>query len=186
MSIVELTTERLILRQWRECDRLPFAQLNGNPEVMKFFPNPLSREESDTLAQRCEALIKDRGWGFWAVERRADHTFLGLVGLHNPSAPLSFKPCIEVGWRLDKPYWGQGYATEAAKASLEFGFKSLGLSEIVSFTSVLNLRSQAVMQRLEMRRDPATFMHPSVTPGHPLEEHCLYRISKNQWDNTST
>ena len=178
---MEITTQRLKLRQWKTRDRIPFAQLNGNPEVMEFFPNTLSPAESDAFALRCEKLIESRGWGFWAVERLEDQAFMGLVGLHNPSAPLSFKPCIEVGWRLDKPYWGKGYATEAAKASLKFGFETLELKEIVSFTSLLNLRSQAVMERLQMTRDPASFMHPSVTKGHPLEEHCLYRISREQW-----
>lgn len=180
-SVLEFSTPRLRLRQWQQSDREPFFRLNADPEVMKYFPAPLSPAESDALADRIEGLIAKRGWGFWAVERLENQDFIGFVGLHIPSADLPFKPCVEIGWRLGKQYWGKGYATEAAQASLKIGFQALELSEIVSFTSLLNLRSQAVMERLQMVRDSDTFMHPSVPQNHPLEEHCLYRLTKEQW-----
>jgi RimJ/RimL family protein N-acetyltransferase len=142
---------------------------------MEFFPSLLTREESDTMADRCEALISERGWGFWAVEIRDGGSFIGFVGLHIPTAQLPFSPCTEVGWRLAFNYWGHGYATEAARAALRVGFESLGLEEVVSFTAVANRRSRAVMERLGMR-ESGVFEHPNVPVGNPLREHCLYRV----------
>lgn len=180
-QIIEFETPRLRLRQWRTSDRLPFYQLNADPETMAFFPNPLSQSESNALALRCETLIDENGWGFWAVEIPEQAPFIGFVGLHRPSADLPFKPCVEIGWRLSKAFWGNGYATEAAQGALKIGFQQLQCNEIVSFTSLLNVRSQAVMERLQMIRDPKTFLHPSLPPYHPLQEHCLYRLSNQQW-----
>lgn len=177
-QIIEIETPRLRLRQWQRGDRRPFFQLNADPVVMQYFPSPLDRVASDALAERCERLIAERGWGFWAVEIPGQSPFIGFVGLHRPAADLSFKPCVEIGWRLAQEFWGYGYATEAARACLKVGFEQLGLNEIVSFTSLLNRRSQAVMERLQMVRDPDTFLHPSVPEGHPLQEHCLYRLSQ--------
>ena len=174
---VTLTTPRLRLRPWREDDLAPFADLNADAEVMRHFPAPLSRSESDALAQRCQALIALRGWGFWAVERRDDDTFIGMIGLHVPAPDLPFSPCVEIGWRLARAHWGQGLASEGAQAALAFGFDRLGLTEVVSFTAVPNTRSQAVMQRLGMRRDAATFKHPALPKGHALREHVLYRAT---------
>ncbi|MCM1981942.1 GNAT family N-acetyltransferase [Lyngbya confervoides] len=176
-----LVTARLLLRQWQPGDRPYFAALNADPEVMRYFPAPLTRQESDALADRCERLMTVRGWGFWAVELPRRVPFIGYVGLHIPAADLPCKPCVEVGWRLARPYWGKGYATEAAQASLNFAFEDLQIPEVVSFTSLLNWRSQAVMERLGMIRDPETFEHPNVPPGHILREHCLYRLTQTQW-----
>lgn len=176
-----LETPRLRLRQWRPEDRPGFAALNADPKVMEYLPHCLSRARSDHLADRCQALIEERGWGFWALERRQDGAFLGFVGLHIPEAPLPFSPCVEIGWRLASCYWGQGYATEAAEAALRFGFSELGLAEIVSFTAVANRRSRAVMERLGMVPDANTFDHPALAPDSPLRRHCLYRLSARQW-----
>jgi RimJ/RimL family protein N-acetyltransferase len=174
-DLIEPATTRLLLRQWRSSDRAPFAELNADPRVMEFFPSPLTRQQSDAMADRCEALISERGWGFWAVELKTSGRFIGFVGLHIPAAQLPFSPCTEVGWRLAFDYWGNGYATEAARAALSVGFELLGLEEIVSFTTVANLRSRAVMERLGMK-ESGFFEHPSVPVDNPLSTHCLYRV----------
>lgn len=176
---IELLTERLRLRQWNDADYAPFAALNADPRVMEFFPAPLTRSESDAMAERCRSLIEERGWGFWAAESKATHQFIGFVGLHIPSAELPFSPCVEVGWRLAFEYWGRGLATEAARAALKFGFEGLGLPEIVSFTAIGNARSRAVMERLGMR-ESGTFEHPQVPAGNALRPHCLYRLSRSR------
>jgi RimJ/RimL family protein N-acetyltransferase len=181
MSAVEFDTARLHLRQWRETDREPFARLNADPRVMEFLPHLLDRSASDAMFDRLQALIADRGWGLWAVETQADKQFIGYVGLHVPTADLPCSPCVEIGWRLARAYWGKGYATEAARAVLKVGFDRLFLPEIVSFTTISNYRSSAVMERLGMIRDAETFEHPSLAVGHPLREHCLYRLSQAQW-----
>ena len=180
-DLVESATPRLLLRQWRPSDRVPFAALNADPRVMEFFPSPLSRVESDALADRCEAHIGERGWGVWAVERKATGEFIGFVGLHVPTGPLPFAPCTEVGWRLAFDHWGHGFATEAARVALRIGFEILGLKEVVSFTSVANRRSRAVMERLGMT-ESGLFEHPSVPVGSPLREHCLYRLRRTGHD----
>lgn len=180
-KIYELETERLYLRQWTEADKAPFAKLNADERVMEFFPRPLSRSESDAMVARIQQAIVQRGWGWWAVEVKGKHCFIGFVGLSVPSADLPFNPCVETGWRLDYPYWGQGYATEAARAALSFGFETLELDEIVSFATLGNTRSQAVMQKLGMRRAPSIFLHPSVPEGSELAEHCLYKLSQADW-----
>ena len=174
---IECETERLVLRQWTPADHEPFAALNADPRVMACFPSRLTRAESDAIADRCEALIRARGWGFWAAELKATREFIGFVGLHTPSAELPFAPCVEIGWRLAFSHWGQGLASEAARAALRVGFTALDLNEIVSFTAVGNARSRAVMERLNMR-EAGTFEHPQVPEGNPLRLHCLYRLSR--------
>lgn len=171
-----LTTDRLLLRQWRDDDLDPFARLNADPRVMAHFPAPLSRAESDAAVQRWSGEIAARGWGLWAAELRSSGTSIGFVGLQVPSAALPFSPCVEVGWRLAHEHWGHGYATEGARAALQFGFEQLGLAEVVSFTALGNTRSRAVMRRLGMLEDPYRFNHPAVPEGSPLRSHCLYRI----------
>ncbi|MGO4329990.1 GNAT family N-acetyltransferase [Cupriavidus sp. 2TAF22] len=177
---VTLETARLRLRQWRDADFAPFAALNADPLVMACFPAPLERAASDAMALRCQDLIAARGWGLWAAERKADGAFIGFVGLHEPAATLPFSPCVEIGWRLAHAYWGQGYATEAARAALRFGFGRLGLAEIVSFTALPNVRSRAVMERVGMVPD-GTFDHPAVAQGSPLRAHWLYRLAAARW-----
>ena len=175
----ELRTERLLLRRWRDGDREPFAALNADPEVMEFFPEPLNRWRSDDLVDQVEASLERRGFGLWAVEVRATETFVGFAGLGVPGFDAHFTPAIEVGWRLARSAWGQGYATEAGGAALAFGFEQLGLTEIVAFTAAENRRSRAVMERLGMSRDPADdFDHPELLEESPLRRHVLYRSAR--------
>jgi RimJ/RimL family protein N-acetyltransferase len=177
-----LITQRLVLRQWRDEDLEPFAALNADAAVMRYFPAALTREESDALAGAAREGIQNRGWGLWAVETQDVGTFIGFVGLAEPDFDAHFTPAVEVGWRLAREHWGRGYATEAARRALTFGFDELGLDEIVSFTAAVNDRSWRVMRRLKMTHDPADdFDHPSVEGG-VLRRHVLYRISRRQWD----
>jgi RimJ/RimL family protein N-acetyltransferase len=176
-AVVELRTERLLLRPWRPADREPFAALNADAEVMRHFPAPLTREQSDAFADRIEATFEQQGWGLWAVEVRDGGEFVGFTGLGRPSFDAHFMPAIEIGWRLARGAWGRGYATEAARAAAAFGFETLAADELVSFTAVANTRSRAVMERLGMTYDPADdFDHPSVPAGHELRRHVLYRL----------
>jgi ribosomal-protein-alanine N-acetyltransferase len=172
-------TERLIMRRWRPEDREPFAALNADPEVMRHFPAPLTREESDAFMDRMEAKLAADGWGLWALEARDGGELLGFTGLNVPRFEAHFTPAIEVGWRLARSAWGHGYASEAARAALAYGFGTLALPEIVSFTVAANARSRAVMERIGMTRDPADdFDHPSLPPGHPIRRHVLYRVRR--------
>lgn len=180
MTIIEPETDRLLLRQWRDSDKEPFSALNADPRVMEYFPSILSKTESDSVADRCKSLIADRGWGFWAVELKESKRFIGFVGLHVPSDDLPFSPCVEIGWRLGYEHWGKGYATEAALKSLYVGFQLLMLDEIVSFTALSNLRSQAVMKRIGMTITE-TFEHPALPYESPLRQHCLYRLTGKQY-----
>lgn len=180
-EILELETSRLRLRRWADADKEPFARMGADPRVMEFFPTLLSRAESDATADKCAALILRRGWGLWAVERKDGFPFIGFVGLHVPQAKLPFSPCVEVGWRLAAEHWKQGFATEAARTVLEVAFTKLELREIVAFTAMLNLRSQAVMQRLGMRRSEP-FEHPALPAGHILRPHILYRLTRGTWE----
>lgn len=173
-----IRTERLVLRRWRDEDLGPFADLNADPEVMEFMPALLDRAESDALAMRIRQQFEQRGFGLWAVEVPEEAPFIGYVGLSVPRFTAAFTPCVEIGWRLARPYWGRGYATEAARASMTFGCERVGLEEIVSFTVPANVRSIAVMERLGMTHDPADdFDHPSLPVGHPLRRHVLYRLT---------
>jgi RimJ/RimL family protein N-acetyltransferase len=180
--VTEIRTERLLLRQWRDEDLEAFAELNADAETMRFFPSPQSRAESDALAERARRQIGADGWGLWAVEVDGGASFVGFVGLARPSFEEHFTPAVEVGWRLARGHWGRGYATEAARAAVAFGFEELALDEIVSFTSPLNEPSWRVMKRLGMTHDPADdFEHPRVPAGHPLRPHVLYRLPRTAW-----
>lgn len=147
---------------------------------MEFFPKLLAKEESYSVGERIKSLIAERGWGFWAVEVPGQSKFIGFVGLHIPKENLPFSPCVEIGWRLAKRYWGMGYATEAASASLRYAFAHLDIEEVVSFTTVRNIRSQAVMEKIGMSYD-SNFMHPDLEPSDPLREHVLYKISRDSY-----
>jgi RimJ/RimL family protein N-acetyltransferase len=171
-----LVTERLVLRQWQPEDSAPFAELNADPVTMEYFPQTLTWAESDALAERCQAHITEQGWGLWAVELKSTTAFLGFVGLRPIPDEMPFAPAVEVGWRLRRQFWGQGFATEAALASLAFGFNELQLPEIVSFTATCNQRSWKVMERIGMRRT-GEFEHPRVAVGHHLRPHYLYRLA---------
>jgi RimJ/RimL family protein N-acetyltransferase len=180
-TLIEFETDRLYLRQWIEADKEPFARLNADSRVMEFYPSILDREASDAMVDRLQALIFDRGWGLWAVQSKQDKQFIGYVGLHIPKPDLPSYPCVEIGWRLAFNYWSKGYASEAARGALAVGFEQLCLPEIVSFTAISNRRSRQVMERLGMIQEPKTFEHPSLEDGHPLREHFLYRLTKEQW-----
>lgn len=175
----ELRTERLLLRRWRDEDLDPFAALNADARVMEhFFRGVSSRRETADFIARIEAEFEDRGFGLWAVEIPGSARFIGFVGLHVALFEAHFTPAVEVGWRLSAAHWGHGYATEAGRAAVRFGFEHAGLSEIVSFTSTGNARSQRVMQRIGMTRDAAgDFEHPAVPVGHPIRPHVLYRFA---------
>jgi ribosomal-protein-alanine N-acetyltransferase len=173
-----LTTSRLRLRPWRESDLAPFAAMNADPRVREHFPSVQTREESDAVARRIMAGLEKQGWGFWAVEVIGGEPFIGFTGIAAPGFEAYFTPCIEIGWRLAHAAWGHGYATEAARAALAFGFGELNLEEIVSFTAVGNKRSRAVMERLGMRQD-GEFDHPKIAESSPVRRHVLYRIGRN-------
>ncbi len=177
-----LRTERLLLREWREADLEPFAAINADPEVMEFFPERLDREASDQMVERMRRGLVENGFGLLAVDRADTGKLIGFVGLSRPRFEAHFTPAVEVGWRLARSAWGQGFAPEAARAVLADGFDRVGLSEIVSFTTAGNLRSQAVMRKLGMTRDPADdFDYPPLPPDHPLLRHVLYRLHRREW-----
>lgn len=181
-AVPRLVTERLLLREWRDRDRDPYAAMNADPAVMEFMSVVLDRAGSDAFVERIEAHWAADGFGLWAVERRDDAAFLGFAGLAPPNFEAPFTPCVEVGWRLAHQAWGHGYATEAARAALAWGFEELRLDEIVSFTTVTNMRSRAVMERLGMTRDrDQDFDHPNLPPDHPIRPHALYRLSRERW-----
>jgi len=185
-KLIEINTERLLLRQWKDDDLEAFCAINSSPVVMEFFPNPLDRTESDALAKRIQENIAKNGWGFWAVEIPGISDFIGFVGLNTPNYPLPCSPCVEIGWRLSEKYWGKGYATEAAQSALRVGFTQLGFNEIVSFTSVLNHRSIKLMERLKMKNSGEYFEHPKVPESSSLKRHCLYRMTRAHWESNIT
>lgn len=179
----ELNTSRLLLRKWQEKDLLPFAKMNADPEVMRYFPSTLTAIESDKLASRIQEKMRLNGWGLWAVEESETGKFAGFVGLNEPNFELPYSPCVEIGWRLAKEFWGKGYATEAAKKVLEFAFQQFGFTQLVSFTSLTNKPSIAVMERIGMHNTGINFHHPNVAEVSPLSEHVLYRVTFEQWRN---
>jgi RimJ/RimL family protein N-acetyltransferase len=182
MAVPEIATARLRLRGWRDDDREPWAALNADPEVMAHFPTTLSRATCDRLVDLTMDGWAENGFGLWALERVEDGHFLGFTGLSRPSFEAHFTPAVEVGWRLARHAWGRGFAMEAARAALAFGFETVGLEEIVSFTVPANVRSRAVMERIGMRHDPSDdFDHPKLPEGHPLRPHVLYRLARTDW-----
>lgn len=172
--VYRLETERLRLREWLPEDREPLAAMNADRRVMEFFPHPLSQAESDAFFDRIVAEWAESGRGLYAVERRGDGRLIGLTGLHRAAFEASFTPCIEIGWRFVAEVWGQGYATEAARACIAHAAK-LGIPELIAFTYVGNLRSLDVMKKLGMEC-VGEFDHPGLAPGHPLRRHALYHI----------
>ncbi|HSV58292.1 MAG TPA: GNAT family N-acetyltransferase [Variovorax sp.] len=180
---IEVRTERLHLRQWRDSDREPYAALNADPLVMRFFPGLMSREASDRDIDAWQAALEDRGWSNWAVESRKTGSFIGFIGLSVPRRALPFMPCVELGYRLAREHWGKGHATEGAKAALRVGLERLMLPEIVSFTALVNLPSRAVMEHVGMSNANEDFDHPNpaLPEGSTLKRHCLYRLSRERW-----
>lgn len=182
-TVPELRTERLLLRGFRDADREPFAALNADPEVTRHLQGPLDRERSDAFVERIAACWAERGWGLWALEHVDTGVFLGYTGLW-PADFLPSGPAVEVGWRLARHAWGRGYAPEAAREALRFGFDEVGLDEIVSFTAAGNVASLRVMEKIGLRRDPGRdFDHPRVDPAaHPqLVGHLFHALPAPAW-----
>jgi RimJ/RimL family protein N-acetyltransferase len=176
-----LGTERLILRRWRDGDRDAFSMLNADPRVMQFFPECLTREQSDSIIDRIEKHFDAHGFGLYAAELRATGEFAGFIGLAVPTFEAFFTPCVEIGWRLAVAHWNQGLATEGARAVLEFAFTEIELKEVVSFTTRGNLPSRRVMEKLGMYY-AGDFDHPRIPEGHPLRPHVLYRMTSATFD----
>ena len=172
---IVIETPRLLLRQWKEADKTPYIMLNRDADVMEYFPSTLT--ETETLAQieRLSKHIDDYGYGFFAVERKDNHEYIGFTGLSHPRFESYFTPCVEIGWRLNRASWNNGFATEAAMACLNYGFTELGLDKIYAFTAVKNLRSEHVMKKIGMVKD-GYFEHPSIGDGHALRRHVLYKV----------
>jgi len=166
--------EQVTLRQWRDSDLEPYAAMNADAEVMRYFPSPLTHDQSEASLVRQRTLIEQRGWGLWAVD--VDGAFAGFTGLAIPGFEAPFMPCVEVGWRLRCEYWGRGIAYRGALQALDYGFTVLKLPEIVSFTAAVNGPSRRLMERLGFVRDIANdFDHPSIPQGHELRRHVFYR-----------
>jgi RimJ/RimL family protein N-acetyltransferase len=159
--------------------------MNADPAVMAFFPSLLSRQSSDSSIDLWQSQFSSQGWSNWAVEVLESGQFVGFLGLSIPRRVLPFSPCVEIGWRLAKSFWGHGFATEGGRAALQVAFERIGLSEVVSFTTLGNLRSRAVMERLGLRNALQDFEHPGVPLGHALRLHCLYGITREQWRENS-
>lgn len=184
MSEVVHETSRLILRDWREEDIPQFARMNADPVVMEFFEKTFSLEETRQSVHRMRECAKNYGYTFWAAEQKNDGKFVGCIGIFMSTYESPFTPGVEIGWRLDKPYWGQGYATEGARKALEVGFEKFGLQEICAITVPANERSRRVMEKLGMVHDPSeNFKHPKIPPEHPFSVHVLYRLARQNWKN---
>lgn len=183
--ILELESARLLLRQWRDEDLPEFAAMCADPQVMRYFPAPLSRLESASLIGRIRGHFAEHGFGLWALERKDTGAFIGFTGLGVVGFDAPFTPATEIGWRLSREHWGLGYASEAAWTALRCGFDRLALQEVVSFTAKDNLPSEKVMQAIGMHHDSADdFEHPKLAADHPLRHHVLYRITREQWLQT--
>jgi 3-dehydroquinate dehydratase/shikimate dehydrogenase len=177
-----IRTNRLILRQWDSTDLEPFANLNADPRVREHFPGIQTKKESDLSASIISDHIKKYGWGLWAAALIQTGEFIGFIGLAEVPFKTEFTPAVEIGWRLAFEYWGKGYATEGAKASISYGFNTLNLNEIVSFTAVKNMRSRAVMERIGMHHDPdGDFDHPKIQESSPVKRQVLYRLKALEW-----
>jgi RimJ/RimL family protein N-acetyltransferase len=179
MSATVIETERLILREWRESDITPFHAMCNDPEVMRFLGPPLSRADAEAAAARQNGFIASHGYCFWAVERKADGAFLGFCGLKPGPDGTPIANQVEIGWRLARDAWGQGYAREAAAASIAWGWNNTNAPGIAAMTNIKNVRSWGLMERLGMVRDHAAdFDHPAVPIDDPLRPHIVYRIAR--------
>jgi RimJ/RimL family protein N-acetyltransferase len=173
--ITELTTDRLLLRQWRDEDLDAWAAMNADPEVREFFGELLTRDQAAASLGWFRTDLAERGWGWWAVEVAKTGEFIGMAGIDPVDEGVPFHG-VEVGWRLARGAWGFGYATEAAQAVIRYGFETLGLSEILAIAAVGNVRSHAVMSRIGMTHDPADDFADPTMPAGPLRPSVLYRI----------
>lgn len=179
MGAPTIETARLRLRPWRASDRDAWAAMSADPRVMEFFPRTSDRAEAFEQVDRFATRLGEDGYGFWAVEIANGAPFAGMLALVDVPADLPFAPALEVGWRFAPEAWGYGYATEGARALLDFAFTALRRDEVVAMTAAINVRSRGVMERLGMSRDPADdFDHPRVPPESPIRRHVLYRIGR--------
>lgn len=179
--MIVIETQRLRLRKWRESDKEPFAKMNADREVMRYFPSTRTEEQSNTLVDQLTQLIDRVGYGFWAAERKDSSQFIGFIGINYTESGLPFAPCVDIGWRLAQAHWGQGFATEGALASLDYAFNQTDLKKVVSMTPVPNTPSENVMLKIGMLKCAENFHHPEVPIGHDLSEHVLYELTKRQW-----
>jgi RimJ/RimL family protein N-acetyltransferase len=179
--VIQLKTERLLLRPWRESDLEPVAEITSDPEVMRFFHLTRTRAQSDAWVARTQAHIDRHGFGVWAVEAPGVADLIGFVGLVHVPDDVPCAPAIEAAWTFGARWWRQGYCTEAAAAAMRDGFERMGFPEIVAFTAASNEPSQGVMRKLGMTRDiDGDFDHPRVPMGHALARHVLYRRLRPQ------
>ena len=177
-----IVTARLVLRRWREGDVAALARLNADPNVMRFFPRTYSFDETRNRVALWTELFEERGFAPWAVELPGVADCIGLVGAGIVGEPMSFAGSIEMAWRLDRPFWGQGYALEAAHASLRDIFERVVPPVMIAYTARLNRPSRRVMEKLGMAEDASSaFDHPAIEPGNPLRPHVLYRVSREDF-----
>lgn len=180
--MIILKTNRLILRTFEESDIDPLSLINQDPKVCEFLPAISNRASTEKLIQIFIHHQQDHGFSPYAVELKSTNEMIGWCGLMIPSFDAHFMPAIEIGWRLSSQQWNQGYATEAAKAVLQYAFEELKLNEIVSFTAIENIRSRRVMEKIGLHHNSIDdFYHPKLEKLHPLCRHVLYRISKNDY-----
>ena len=178
-------TPRLVLRHWLASDRDLFREINADPKVMEFFAFRRTHEEADAFLGRLNGMINDNGMGFYAVELKASHEPIGFCGLSYANMPGIFPDqAVEIGWRLATRFWGKGYASEAARALLDYAFSEKKIEAVVSFAVAENHRSTAVMKRLGMHRVPTLdFDHPRVPDSHPqLKPHVVYAVTADEWN----
>ncbi len=180
--MISITTPRLCLRTWQESDIESYLQINQDKKVIEFLANSMSHEQIQDFFKYQNQQLQDRGFMLWAAELLETGELLGFIGLNYFNLPAHFSPAVEIGWRLGSQYWGFGYATEGAKAVLDFGFNKCALDEIVAFTVPENVRSRRVMNRISMTHDSGgNFAHPKLSADHPLSIHVLYRINKSSF-----
>lgn len=180
--MITIETERLILRQWQESDLAPFAQMNGDADVMRYFPYIMTPQESDAMVAGINQHWQRNRFGLFAVERKDTGRFIGMIGLDRPRFEAHFTPCFEIGWRLAPAHWQQGFATEGAKAVMRLAFQAMKLPRLVSFTAAQNMPSRGVMRSIGLRHDPKDdFDHPKLAPGHPLRAHVLYQLNREDY-----
>lgn len=178
MKKYHFTSQRLGFREWEDGDVSSFSELNGDPDVMAFFPALMSEEQTRAMVERIQQHFDQNGFGFYATDVLENGEFAGMLGLSRPRFESFFTPCVEIGWRLQKKFWGVGLATEGALACLDFGFRNLGLKEIYSFTTVSNKKSERVMQKIGMQKI-GEFDHPQIADDSPLKRHVVYKIEKS-------
>lgn len=184
MTKIHIETERLVLRDWKEEDKASFARINADHMIMEFFPRRLTEDDSNRLVDRFQKHIDEDGFGFYAVELKKTGEFMGFAGVQKVDHALPFTPAVEIAWRLDYGYWGNGFGTEAAMAVLGHGFNNLKLKEIVGYAVHDNSRAIKLMEKIGMKRDPkGDFDYPHLEKGHPLGRFVLYRITKKQYQS---